>query len=159
MSTTLVCQHCGAPWQPEVTGACRFCRVVAPPPGAPSGVGAGRALVDPDVLFRRLLAGTVAPGRPLDDLATCLQAVAGDRVSAGGNPVSRLSVHLDDWTYSAGLDHGEVEAVAVHAVRGVVLKREALAFDEWVACVAADLARYASTHRAVYDAIVALPPG
>ena len=34
MSAALLCQHCGAPRQPNVTGRCRFCRYVAPPAGA-----------------------------------------------------------------------------------------------------------------------------
>ncbi|HEX3539951.1 MAG TPA: hypothetical protein VHT75_05845 [Acidimicrobiales bacterium] len=159
MSTTLLCQHCGAPWQPDVTGACRFCRVVAPPPGAPVGVTAGRPTVDADAFCRLLLAQTgptVGNGHPLDRLAAVLRSVAGDRVTAVGAPVGRLQLALDDWMYEAWIDHGDVSALAVHTVRGVVLKRQPLAFDEWVACVAARLAEYAGTHPHIYEAIVTL---
>ncbi len=68
----------------------------------------------------------------------------------------RLELTLDDWRYEAAIDHGDVAAQAVHTVRGVVLKRQPLPFDEWVASVAGHLAEYAGTHRHVYDAIVAL---
>ena len=158
MSTTLLCQHCGAPWQPDVTGACRFCRVAAPPPGARAGVTAGRPMVDGDAFFRILLAQTAQPatGQPLDRLAAVLRSVAGERVNAVGAPVGRLQLALDDWIYEAWIDHGDVSALAVHTVRGVVLKRQPMAFDEWVACVAAHLAEYASTHPHIYEAIVAL---
>jgi hypothetical protein len=166
VTTGLLCQHCGAPWQPDVTGACRFCRIVAPPAGGTAdggmagggtaGVaGAGRS-IDPDVLARRLLALTSDTAHPLDRLARALHAVAGDRVSSAGNPVSELSLALDDWRYQARLDHGDVAAVAVHQVRGVVLKHQPLPFDEWVVCAAAHLAEFAGTHRHVYDAIVHL---
>lgn len=156
MSTALLCQHCGAPWQPDVTGACRFCRVLAPPPGTPAGVAGARPTLDPDALGRLLLAGTDDRARPLDRLAASLQAVAGDRFAGAGSPVANLRLTLDDWQYQAWLDHGDVAALAVHSVRGVVLKRQPLPFDEWVACVAGHLAEYAGTHRGVHDAIVAL---
>lgn len=156
MSPALICQHRGAPWQPDVTGACRFCHLVAPPAGVPKGVAGARPSIDSDALCRLLLSLTAEPGRPLDGLAGDLRAVAGDRVTAAGAPVSRLRLALDDWQYQAELDHGDVTARAVHTVRGVVLKRQPLAFDEWVACVAAHLAELAGTHPHVYDAIVAL---
>jgi hypothetical protein len=158
MSTILLCQHCGAPWQPDVTGACRFCRIVAPPPGIPdAGAGAGgRPAIDPDVLCRILLTGTDDRARPLDRLAERLHGVAGDRFTASGTPVSRIQLTLDDWQYQAWLENGDVAGLAVHTVRGVVLKHQPLPFDEWVACVAGHLAEFAATHRAVHDAIVEL---
>ncbi|MDP9074614.1 MAG: hypothetical protein M3N98_10660, partial [Actinomycetota bacterium] len=73
-------------------------------------------------------------------------------------PVERVTLALDDWEYQAQLDHGDVAGLAIHTVRGVVLKRQPLAFDEWVACVAGHLAEYAGTHRLVHDGIVRLDP-
>jgi hypothetical protein len=156
MSTTLICQHCGAPWQPDVTGACRFCRVGAPPPGSPTGPAGSRPSIDGDVLGRHLLALTAEPATALDRLAARLQALAGDRVTVRGTPVAHLQLTLDDWQYQAWRDHGDVTALAVHSVRGVVLKHQPLPFDEWVACVAGHLAEYAGTHPHVHQAIVAL---
>jgi hypothetical protein len=160
VSTTLVCQNCGAPWRPLVTGACRFCGFAAPPAGAPAGVAAARPVVDGDALWRLLIALTADPSRPLDRLAEALRGVAGDRaLAASGNPVDRLRLTLDDWEYEAWQDPGaggDVSALAVHTVRGVVLKRQPLPFDEWMAALAGHLAEYAGTHRHVYDAIVAL---
>jgi hypothetical protein len=156
VSATLMCQHCGAPWQPDVTGACRFCRFVAPPPGAPTGVAGTRPMIDADSLCRLLLAETADLSHPLDRLAASLGAIAGERVTIGGAPVDHVQVSLDDWQYQAWTDRGDVTTLAVHSVRGVVLKRQPLPFDEWVACVAGHLAEYAGTHRHVYQAIVAL---
>jgi hypothetical protein len=99
---------------------------------------------------------TADPTHPLDRLADSLLNVAADRAHASGKPVARLDLSLDDWVYQAWIDHGDVAALAVHTVRGVVLKRQPLPFDEWVACVAGHLAEYAGTHRHVYEAIVTL---
>ena len=162
MNATLLCQHCGAPWQPTVTGACRFCHVVAPPDGASTGMAGARPTIDPGALCRLLLAMTADPTRPLDLLAGRLRQVAGDRVrlsTAGrGAPVTSVVLALDDWQYQANVDHDDVAAAAIHTVRGVVLKRQPLAFDEWVACVAGHLAEYAGTHPHVYQAIAGMTP-
>ncbi|MGH9123524.1 MAG: hypothetical protein ACRDZ8_02215 [Acidimicrobiales bacterium] len=113
--------------------------------------------VDGDVLFQLLLAATAAaPDRPLDGLAEDLHHVAGERCTATGRPVESLQVDLDDWRYQAWTERGEVAARAVHTVRGVVLKRQSLPFEEWLAALAGHLAEFAQSHRRVYDAIVAL---
>ena len=165
-----VCGHCGAPWRPDVTGACRFCRVTAPPPaaartgiappapaGARPGTGNGAPQIDGDVLFQLLLSSTAgSPDRPLDGLAEDLRRVAGERCTASGRPVEAVQVELDDWQYQAWTERGEVAARAVHTVRGVVLKRQSLPFPEWLAALAGHLAEFAQTHARVYDAIVAL---
>jgi hypothetical protein len=156
VNTTPLCQQCGAPWQPDVTGSCRFCRVVAPPPGTETGVAGARPSIDADSLCRLLLSDTADPDRALDRLAAHLRAVAGERVSESGSPVGHLQLTLDDWHYQAWIEHGDVSTLAVHTVRGVVLKRRPLTFDEWVACVAAHLAEYAGTNRHVYNALVTL---
>ena len=153
---TLTCQNCGAPWQPDVTGACRYCGVAAPPPGVAPGVIGARPVVDPDALCRLLVARTTDPDRPLDRLAAALRDVAGDRVTTKGSPVNRIDVSLDDWQYQAWTEHGDVAARAVHMVRGVVLKHQPLPFDEWTAAVSGHLAELAGTHPHVYQAIVAL---
>lgn len=163
MSAEFVCEHCGAPWQSDVSGACRFCRVVAPPNGVPRGVVGARPTIDADALCRLLLSLTADTARPLDRLSGGLMRVAADRVrivKAGDlAAVSQLSLALEDWQYEVGLEHGDVACRAVHVVRGVVLKRQPLPFDEWLACVAAHLGEYATTHRQVYQAIVALDQG
>jgi hypothetical protein len=158
MSPTPVCQHCGAPWRPDLTGACRYCKVVAPPAGAPKGLAGGRETVDPDALSRFLMATSADSERPLDRLAATLAGVVEGRVTAssGSGRVNRLAVALDDWQYESWLDHGDVESQATHTVRGVILKRQPLAFDEWIAVVAAHLAEYAGTHHHVYQAIAGL---
>jgi hypothetical protein len=158
MSPTALCQHCGAPWRPDLTGACRYCKVVAPPDGAPAGLAGGRQTVDADALARFLMAVSSDSEHPLDRLATTLAGVAEGRVttSSGSGRVTRVALALDDWQYESWLDHGDTETQATHMVRGVVLKRQPLAFDEWIAVVAAHLAEYASTHHHVYQAIAGL---
>jgi hypothetical protein len=152
------CQNCGAPWKPDVTGACGFCGVVAPPPDAPAGVAGARPTIDANALYRLLISVTTDPGRPLDRLATALKRVGGDRVTFRGNPVALVQLDLEDWEYRLWIDHGDAQALAIHTVRGVVLKHQSLPFDECLAALSGHLAEYAGTHRHVYDAIVALSP-
>ncbi len=141
-SVSAECQHCGAPWQPDLTGACRYCQTVAPPPGArPAWTG---EQLDATALYG-LLQALRAGGRLAADLARCLP----DQVTVEG---SRLEVGLEDWQYN--LDRTGAEAV--HSVRGVVLKRESLEQDEWVAVVAAHLAEYAGKNARVRDGLLAL---
>jgi hypothetical protein len=66
-----------------------------------------------------------------------------------------LQVRLEDWEY----DLSGSTAEAVQAVRGVVLKRETLEQDEWVAVVAAHLAEYAGKNARVRDGLLALEKG
>jgi hypothetical protein len=66
-----------------------------------------------------------------------------------------LQVRLEDWEY----DLNGSTAEAVHAVRGVVLKRETLEQDEWVAVVAAHLAEYAGKNARVREGLLALEKG
>jgi hypothetical protein len=68
---------------------------------------------------------------------------------------AHLQLAVDDWTY--GWDG--TTAQAVHTVRGVVLKREPLEPDEWVAVVAAHLAEYAGKNARVRDGLLALEKG
>jgi hypothetical protein len=95
---------------------------------------------------------------PLDRLVATLAGVAEGRVTTSSGPgrVTRVALALDDWRYESWLDHGDIESQATHTVRGVILKRQPLAFDEWIAVVAAHLAEYASTHHHVYQAIAGL---
>jgi hypothetical protein len=125
-------------------------------PGGPATGGAGRPTIDADVLCQRLRSSAADLAHPLDGLGAALRDVAGDRCHTSGQPVTSLQLTLDDWQYQATSDHDDVATKAVHTVRGIVLKTEPLAFDEWLACVAAHLSEFAGTHPHVYDAIVAL---
>jgi hypothetical protein len=158
MSATAACQHCGAPWRPDLTGACRYCKVVAPPDGAQTGLAGARQTLDADALARFLMALSSDSEHPLDRLTATLARVAEGRLttSSGSGRVTRVALALDDWQYESWLDHGDIESQATHTVRGVILKRQPLAFDEWIAVVAAHLAEYASTHHHVYQAIAGL---
>ena len=141
------CQHCGAPWQPGLTGACRYCQTVAPPPGA-------RAAWTGDELDATALYGLLqtfrAEGRLGRELARHLPDHVQVRPADAG-----LRVRLEDWDYELTKSAAE----AVHTVRGVVLKRETLEQDEWVAVVAAHLAEYAGKNARVRDGLLALEKG
>jgi hypothetical protein len=142
---TVECQHCGAPWQPDLTGACRFCRTVAPPAGArPAWTG--------DELDATVLYGLLQTLRAEGRLAAELGRHLPDRTSGDD---AHLQVAVEDWTY----DRDGTTALAVHSVRGVVLKREVLELDEWVAVLAAHLAEYAGKNARVRDGLLALEKG
>src|SRR5579862_2077496 len=95
-----VCPACGAPWDPDVSGACRYCRASA---RTDTG-GAVDASLDP-VGLERLLGGLLrdgqAAGRPLDPLAAVLQTALGPSVSTArarrGGGVERVDVLAGDW--------------------------------------------------------------
>jgi hypothetical protein len=122
----------------------------------PTGLAGARPTIDADALYRRLISVTTDPGHPLDRLAAALHRVAGDRVTMSGNPVALVQLDLEDWQYRLWIERGDTQALAVHTVRGVVLKHQPLPFDECLAALAGHLAEYAGTHRHVHDAIVAL---
>jgi len=107
-------------------------------------------------LYRLLISTTTDPGHPLDRLAAALRSVAGDRVTVSGAPVLQVQLDLEDWQYRLWADRGDTQALAIHSVRGVVLKHQPLPFDECLAALAGHLAEYAGTHHLVYDGIVAL---
>jgi hypothetical protein len=142
---TAECQHCGAPWEPDLAGACRFCKTIAPPPGArPAWTGDE---LDATVLYG-LLQNLRVEGRLAAELVRQLPGRAtGDE--------GHLQLVVEDWTY--GRDGATAEAV--HTVRGVVLKRESLEPDEWLAVVAAHLAEYAGKNAGVRDGLLALEKG
>jgi hypothetical protein len=143
--TAAECQHCGAPWQPDLAGACRFCKTVAPPPGArPAWTGDE---LDATALFG-LLQNLKAEGRLAAELGRHLpDQASGDE--------AHLRLAVEDWRY----ERDGAASQAVHTVRGVVLKREALELDEWVAVVAAHLAEYAGKNARVRDGLLALEKG
>jgi hypothetical protein len=139
------CQHCGAPWQPGLTGACRYCQTAAPPPGA-------RPAWTSDELDANALYGLLQTLRAEGGLGIALARHLPDQVRLAG---AGLQVRLEDWEY----DLSGSTAEAVQAVRGVVLKRETLEQDEWVAVVAAHLAEYAGKNARVRDGLLALEKG
>ena len=74
------------------------------------------------------------------------------RVSPADDP---LTIDVEDWQYV--LASGQ--ATAVHAVRGVVLKREPMEPDEWLAALAAHLAEYAGKNAQVREGLLAVEKG
>jgi hypothetical protein len=155
------CPACGAPWDPDVTGACRYCRA-----SARSETGSALdASLDP-VGLERLLGGLVrdgqAAGRPLDPLAEQLHRAVGDAVSVErarrGGAVERVDLHAGDWRLGLAAARGGLAGTAVHEVRGIVLKREQLTVDEWVARAAAELAAWSGRDGAVRAGLVAADP-
>lgn len=99
-------------------------------------------------MLHTVLRSWAADPRPLAGLALGLAAALGPRVTVAedGDVIARLSVMLDDWTYEAHPGPLGPEGLAIHTVRSVVLKREPLAFAEWLAVVAAHVAEFAGAH-------------
>jgi hypothetical protein len=142
---TAECQHCGAPWRPDLTGSCRYCKTAAPPPGSPAPWAT-------DELDATALYGRLQRGRAGGELGSSLRQALGARVSSADDP---LTVTVEDWQYELAGGH----ATAIHSVRGVVLKREPMEPDEWLAALAAHLAEYAGKNAEVREGLLALEKG
>lgn len=59
--------------------------------------------------------------------------------------VQEIEVALGDWRYALESDGGGVEASRRQAVRGVVIRREQLDLDAWLAALSAELREQART--------------
>ena len=59
--------------------------------------------------------------------------------------VEEIEVALGDWRYGLRVDDGRVETSRQQAVRGVVIRREQLDLDAWLAALTADLREQART--------------
>jgi hypothetical protein len=59
--------------------------------------------------------------------------------------VEAVEVALGDWRYTLRMEDGRVDASRAQAVRGVVIRREALDLDAWVAGLTAELRERAAT--------------
>jgi hypothetical protein len=99
------------------------------------------------VLCAALVQCTADAGRPLDALSAVLVAGLGRQVVRpveDSGRVVRLWVGLGGLTYDAGLTPDGVVVDFVHAVRGVVLKRERLDLGGFAAELALQLAPMAA---------------
>ena len=151
------CSNCGAPWRPDITGACSFCRVVVPQPTS-GGFTVAAPGVDPVVLFGILRQMAADPAAPVDGLARGLGPVLGDHLKpfrdrSGG---SGMVIQIEDFTYQAAPGEWGVDTGVVHTVRGIVLKRESLGLDEWLGRLASHLADLAGRNPQVKTRLVAL---
>ncbi len=70
--------------------------------------------------------------------------------------VQAIEVRLGEARYSLRLQRGRVETSRDKEVRGVVIKRETLGLDEWVAGLEADLREQAETSAAARAALETL---
>jgi hypothetical protein len=90
----------------------------------------------------------------LEALATKLGGALPQRtqVERGGglfshtHPVRRIAVRLGEWEYALVAEPGgSLDPSRTHAVRGITLKSEPLALDQWIEELSADLAELART--------------
>jgi hypothetical protein len=152
------CPHCGAPWRPDLTGACRFCRAT----GEHLDASLDEAALEG--LLGRLLQAGIDAGHPLDPLATTLVPALGSTVSTErdrAGRVRRFQLVVGDWRLileQPDQRDGRRAPVGkgVHEVRGIVLKREDLTPDEWVQRAAVLLAALSGRDSAVRSALVDL---
>jgi hypothetical protein len=152
----VTCPHCGAPWRPDVTGACRFCRATG------EQLDASLDQAGLEGLLGRLLQAGIDAGHPLDPLARTLEPALGSTVSAErdrAGRVRRFQVDGGDWRLileqpDPGAGRRAPAGMGVHEVRGIVLKREDLTPDEWVQRAAAVLAALSGRDSSVRSALV-----
>jgi hypothetical protein len=171
------CPHCGAPWDPDLTGACRHCRVPAAggldaAGGGLGGAGGGLdAGLDPIAIARALgsrleAAPTNDPLGPLAaDLSRCVGASVTVRRHRG--EVEAMELMAGEWRLTLSAEpagrggrrpagSAAVVGEARHVVRGITLKREQVTVDEWVGRAAAALADWSARDGAVRRALLAL---
>jgi hypothetical protein len=83
----------------------------------------------------------------------------GSRLRGKQRRVVRLECQLGDRRYQLAADEGIVEARHATAVRGIVLKTEAVPLDDWLDALARDLATEARTSEQAQQALQALLAG
>ncbi len=107
-----------------------------------------------ELLAASLRADASDTGAFLEALATKLGGALPQRTQverAGGlftrnHPVRRIAVRLGEWEYALVAEPGGgLEPSRTHAVRGITLKSEPLALDQWINDLSADLADLART--------------
>ena len=119
---------------------------------------------DPALDFDNLAASIRADAR---DLAVFLEVIAGKLAGAlpsavtveheGGilsrKRVKRLQVQLGEDRYELARAGSGLEGRRSHAVRGITLKTEILAIDEWIAALAMHLAEHARSSESAREAL------
>jgi hypothetical protein len=113
--------------------------------------GMGQAM-EFELLAAALRANAGDMGAFLEGLAAKLGGALPHRVRierGGGflshtHPVHRLAVDLGEWAYLIeAQSSGALNAARTHTVRGIALKSESLALDEWIDALSAELAALA----------------
>lgn len=77
----------------------------------------------------------------------------------GGGPVEGVEADLGNWRFTLRLDRGHPIAERTHIVRGVALKTESLALDDWIDLLSQELAQLAASSARERQAILALLEG
>jgi hypothetical protein len=71
-------------------------------------------------------------------------------------PIDGLAVDLGAWRFALRLEQGRPVAERIHLVRGIALKTEALALDDWINALSEALAALAATSERERGAILRL---
>jgi hypothetical protein len=125
---------------------------------------------DPALSFDRVAASLRADAR---DLAVFLEVIAGKLADAlpsavtveheGGllsrKRVKRLQVQLGEHRYELARVGSGVEGRRSHSVRGITLKTEAMAIEDWIAALAAHLTEHAKSSEKAREALNRLLQG
>jgi hypothetical protein len=152
------CTTCGAPWRPTVAGVCAYCGGAGRPTEAGQPPPSGE--LDPRVLCLALIARTGPANHPLDGLVGLLRDALGERhISAreAGGHVTGFQATLGDRRFEARLEGTEVEAIDVHEVGGVVIRRQQLDHGGLLAELALVMAPLAARDQRLRATLVALP--
>jgi hypothetical protein len=109
---------------------------------------------DPELSFDRVAASLRADARDLEVFLEVLAAKLLDALPSavaveheGGlfakKRVKRVQVQLGEHRYELGRTRGGLEGRHSHSVRGITLKTEVLAIEEWIAALSRHLAEHA----------------
>jgi nitroreductase len=75
------------------------------------------------------------------------------RLLSRDKAVEAIEVNLGDWRYALRLAHGRPEASREQAVRGVVIRRQALELGDWVRGLTGELREQATTSAEAREAL------
>lgn len=108
-------------------------------------------------IYARVLTESLADALPPGSVAFEHRRTMGDRLAGRPGTVEKLEVSLDDRRLILTLAHGRPKGEVATVVRGVVLSRNPVAMDEWVAELATALsvrARSDARARAALERLV-----
>ena len=119
---------------------------------------------DPELGFDRVAASLRADARDLEVFLEVLAAkLAGALPSGVGveheggllskKRVKRVQVQLGEHRYELARAHGGLEGRHSHSVRGITLKTEVLAIEDWIAALAHHLAEHARSSEQAREAL------
>ncbi|WP_327235223.1 hypothetical protein OG349_15905 [Streptomyces sp. NBC_01317] len=91
-------------------------------------------------IYGQVLSGSLAAALPPGSITLDRRRTLSDRLAGREGRVERVEIALEDERLTLTLTHGHPVAEVAKVVRGVVLSRTPVAFDEWTRRLAAAMA-------------------